>query len=118
MWYSSIKVGIIDIDMEHSNIDTMLQLYFADRIPESYLKQIIVSLINHFDHEEEIITDLGHTFPETHKQEHAHLKEILEEKLLDWEADKLDGKEFADELRVLLLRHVIEFDVFLGETSV
>ncbi|MCK5913950.1 MAG: hypothetical protein KAG12_08710 [Desulfuromusa sp.] len=117
MWYSSIKVGITEIDMDHSNVDTMLQLYFADRIPKSYLKQIIASLINHFDHEEEIIVRLGHEFPAEHKLEHARLTKQLEEMLADWEADRLDGKEFAEAVRALLLLHVVEFDVPLGKTS-
>ena len=118
MWYGSIKVGITEIDMDHSNIDIMLQLYFADRIPKSYLKQIIASLIKHFDHEEEVIAGLGHEFPVEHKQEHARLTKQLEKMVADWEADKLDGKEFAEAVRALLLLHAVEFDVPLGKTSV
>lgn len=118
MWYSSIKVGITEIDMDHSNIDTMLQLYFANRIPKTYLKQIITSLISHFDHEEEIITNLGRKFPAEHKQEHTRLTNLLKTMLADWEAGKLAGKEFAEEGRTLLLLHVVDFDVPLGEPSI
>ena len=104
--------------MDHSNIDTMLQLYFADRIPKAYLKQIIVSLIAHLDHEEEIIISLGRKFPPEHKLEHIRLANWLKTMLADWEADKLDGNEFAEEVRTLLLLHVAEFDIPLGEPSV
>ena len=117
MWYSSIKVGITEIDMDHSNIDTMFQLYFAGRIPKAYLKQIISSLIRHFDHEEEIITGLGREFPAVHKLEHTNLTKRLRAMLADWKTDKLDGKEFAEKVRALLLLHVAEFDIHLGEST-
>ena len=117
MWYSATKVGIIEIDMDHSNVDTMLQLYFSDKIPKTYLEQIIASLIRHFDHEEKIIASLGQEFPTSHKLEHAHLTELLETKLTDWKAKKIDGKDLAEEIRSLLLLHVAEFDVHLGEST-
>ncbi len=117
MWYSATQIGITEIDMDHSNIDTMLQLFFSDRIPQSYLEQIIRSLIRHFDHEEEVIAGLGREFPDGHKQEHARLVQLLEEKLVAWKDGSLDGKAFAEEVRSLLLLHVVEFDALLGEPA-
>jgi len=117
MWYSSVKVGIAEIDMDHSNIDSMLQLYFADRIPENYLGQILSSLIRHFTFEEEVVAELGREFPPEHRQEHQRLVALLEEMTIDWQAGKIDGKMAAEEVRSLLLLHVTEFDVELGKTA-
>lgn len=117
MWYSTTKVGITEIDMDHSNIDTMLQLYFSDRIPKTYLEQIIRSLVRHFDHEEEVIAGLGREFPADHKLEHARLSQLLEEMLVAWKENKLDGNDSAEEVRSLLLLHVVEFDIQLGKSS-
>ncbi len=114
MWYSSVKVGITEIDMEHSNIDTMLQLYFSGRIPEAYLEQIIGSLIKHFRHEEEIIAALGHDFPIDHQREHLRLTRQLESMIADWKAGLLAGKKLAEDVRASLLLHVTEFDIALN----
>jgi len=116
MWYSSIKVGIAEIDMDHSNIDSMLQLYFADRIPKKYLGQILSSMIKHFSFEEDVVARLGHDFPADHHQEHQRLAQLLETMISDWQAGELDGQAVAEDVRALLLRHVTEYDIKLGET--
>ncbi len=117
MWYSATKVGITEIDMDHSNVDTMLQLYFSGRIPEAYLEQIIRNLIKHFDREEEVVAGLGREFPADHKREHARLTQLLEKRLVDWKADQLEGNELAEQVRSLLLLHVVDFDVALAKPS-
>ena len=118
MWYSSIKVGIVEIDMDHYNIDTMLQLYSSDRIPESYLPQIIRALIKHFDTEEGIIDRMGREFPQDHKAEHANLAKALAAKLANYQAGDFDGKDLVEEVRQSLLLHVAEFDVLLGDGDI
>lgn len=115
MWYSSVKVGIVEIDMDHYNIDTMLQLYSTDRIPKSYLPQIINALIKHFDTEEGIIDRMGHEFPQDHKIEHDNLAKGLKAKLVNYQAGDFDGKDFVEEVREILLLHVAKFDVLLGD---
>jgi len=117
MWYSSVKVGIAEIDMDHSNIDSMLQLYFADRIPRNYLGQILSSLIKHFTFEEEVVARLGHEFPPEHKQEHHRLIDLLEDMIIRWQTGEIDGKTVAEEVRSLLVLHVTEYDVELGKTT-
>lgn len=114
MWYSATKVGIMDIDMDHSNLDTMLQLYFSGRAPESWLKNIIEALIGHFVKEEKIIVRMGREFPAEHRIEHQRLTEILESRLEQWQAGQLEGKKIAEEIRTLLLSHVTDFDVHLN----
>ena len=114
MLYSSVKVGIIEIDLDHYNIDTMLRLYSSGRVPTFYLPQIINGLIKHFVNEEEIIAAMGHEFPEDHKSEHARLTQVLESKLADWKDGKYDGQKFVEEVREILLLHVTEYDLLLG----
>ncbi len=117
MWYSSIKVGIVEIDMDHYNIDTMLQLYSSDRVPEFYLPQIINGLIKHFDTEEKIIAGMGREFPAEHKIEHSRLIQLLNDKLAIWKDGDLVGKDFVEQVREILLLHVTEYDVLLGNNN-
>lgn len=115
MWYSATKVGILEIDMDHSNIDTMLQLYFHQQAPSGFLENIVDGLIRHFVHEEDIIDRLGHPFPEGHKIEHQRLTGILQERIADWKAGSVEGTALAEEIRSLLLLHVAEYDVKLAD---
>ena len=117
MWYSATRVGILEIDMDHGNIDTMLQLYFAGKVPEAFLENIFTGLVRHFEHEERIIAELGRTFPADHSAEHKRLQALLAVLLDDWRAAKLTGKELAERLRAMLLFHVTEFDVKLRPDS-
>ena len=117
MWYSRIKVGILEIDMDHCNIDTMLQLYFAGTVTEAYLENVIDALIAHFGHEEDVIVQMGLTFPEEHRVEHQRLIRFLESLIDQWKAGKADGKSLADDVRTLLLHHVSEYDVKLSATA-
>lgn len=117
MWYGETRVGIMEIDMDHSNVDTMLQLYFAGRTPESYLENIIDGLIRHFSHEENIIARLGRQFPAEHKAEHQRLTPLLNGMVADWNAGKIEGKDVAEEARALLLIHVAEFDLKLNSSN-
>ena len=117
MWYSATKVGILEIDMDHHNIDMMLQLYFSGRCPDSSLSAVIDGLCTHFLHEEQIIADLGRTFPEEHQQEHERLTAILKEMGSDLEEGTLEGMELAEKIREILLIHVDKFDAPLGQNS-
>lgn len=117
MWYSKIKVGILEIDMDHNNIDTMLQLYFAGTVTEAYLENVIDALIAHFDHEEQVIVQLGRAFPPEHKAEHERLVRLLETLIDEWKAKKIDGQELAENVRNVLMLHVAEFDIKLGTAN-
>lgn len=116
LWYSATQVGIVDIDLDHHNIDIMLQLYFTGNCPESALLAIIDGLTNHLPHEEKIIADLGRSFPEDHKREHERLTVELEKMKIQWEAGEIEGQRLAESIREILLFHVSNFDVFLGKT--
>lgn len=86
MWYSATKVGIMEIDMDHSNVDTMLQLYFSGQPPKAYLENIIDGLIRHFAHEEKVIVRLGQDFPVEHIAEHQRLTEVLKKMVAQWKS--------------------------------
>jgi hemerythrin len=74
-------------------------------------------LIRHFIHEEKIIDRLGLEFPEEHKTEHVRLTGLLEKRIADWKSGRLDGKDIAEEVRALLLIHVVEYDIKLTKTD-
>lgn len=113
MWYSTTKIGIMEIDMDHSNVDTMLQLYSHGQAPQGYLGNIVDGLIRHYSHEEEVIVRMGYQFPQNHSDEHARLASLLKRRVDDWKNDRVDGKDLAEEIRAILLLHVAEFDVEL-----
>lgn len=115
MWYSATKVGIMEIDMDHGNVDTMLELYTKDQAPQNYLENIVDGLIRHYGHEEEVIVRLGYEFPQNHREEHARLAKHLRSRIEDWKKGGIDGKDLAEEIRVILLLHVTEFDVRLAD---
>jgi hemerythrin len=114
MWYGSTRVGILDIDADHANIDTMLQLYFSGVVDESYLEKIILGLFRHFDHEIKVVEALGGTFPQRHRDEHQRLKDYLSRALATVKSGGLGGQALADEVRGLLLLHVVDFDLELA----
>lgn len=115
MWYSTTKVGIMDIDMDHSNVDTMLQLYFHEQVPQNFIVNIVEGLIKHFTHEEEIVEKMGFDFPRDHRDEHERLTKVLLERVDDWNAGSVGGKDLAEEIRSVLLLHVAEFDIKLAD---
>ena len=113
MWYGSAKVGIPEIDLEHSNLDTMLQLYFSGAVPETYLENIVIGVERHFEHEAQLIEELGATFPPEHRVAHQGICEKLERRLREVSANLVDGGVVAEEIRALLLLHVVEYDIEL-----
>ena len=113
MWYGATQIGIYEIDMDHQNIDTMLEMCLTGHVPETVLKNTIVGLIRHLKHEEEVIAEMGYDFPADHRIEHDQLAEHCLALQDDWEAEKITGKELAEALRVKLLLHVTEFDLKL-----
>lgn len=115
MWYSATKIGIMEIDMDHSNVDTMLQLYLDGQTPREYLGDIVDGLIRHYSHEEEVIGDMGYQFPQAHLDEHVRLTNLLKKRVDDWKNDRIEEKDLAEEVRAILLLHVAEFDVKLTD---
>jgi hemerythrin len=113
MWYGSTKVGILDIDTDHGNIDMMLQLYYSGDVDDNYLEDIVFGLYRHFDHEINVIESLGGIFPQSHKEEHQRLKDHLSLSLDDVKSGKIAGRVLAEEIRSLLLLHVVDFDLEL-----
>lgn len=115
MWYSSTQVGISEIDMDHQNIDAMLQLCFSGHVPEAVLENVITGLFRHFEHEEAVIKEMGFEFPSAHHEEHAALSKYIRAMQADWQSGKISGKELAEALRLKLFLHVSEFDLKLKD---
>jgi hemerythrin-like metal-binding protein len=115
MWYSATKIGIAAIDMEHSNIDTMLSMILLNSVDSQLIGKLIEALIRHFQNEEEIIRKKGQAFPENHLAEHEKLKDALLIKKQLWEVGELDPLELAQEIKQCLISHVTEFDKLLGQ---
>ena len=113
MWYSTTQVGIYEIDMDHQNIDTMLEMCLSGHFPEDVLENTIIGMVRHFRHEEDVITAMGHEFPADHHHEHEQLAKDFLALQKDWQAGKITGKELAEALRVKLLVHVTEYDLKL-----
>ncbi len=113
MWYGATKVGILEIDMDHNNVDLLLMHYFSSPENERYLEQIVQGLLRHFDHEVHVIESLGGEFPQKHRDEHQRLSTFLNKALDEVRLGKRSGHSLAEEIRSLLLLHVVDFDIEL-----
>ncbi len=114
MWYGATKVGILEIDVDHNNVDLLLLHYFSSPENEGYLEQIVQGLIRHFDHEIHVIESLGGQFPQKHRDEHQRLSNLLQNALDEVGQGKRSGHSLAEEIRSILLLHIIDFDIELA----
>ncbi len=115
MWYSATKIGIHAIDLDHANLDFMLTLAMHQEVDENFLDDLVKALASHFLHEQQVIEDLGRSFPQYHLNEHAKLNLLFKEYQAEWRQNRLSTEDFAQRLKQSLLLHVSEFDLKLTE---
>lgn len=113
MWHSAAKIGVNEIDMGHANIDYVIRAISNDCGSESLVKQLVPAFIAHIKHEEKTIERMGHEFPDDHRKEHMLLAIVLRSLESDLNENKIDTYKFAQEIRTMLVLHVLDFDVKL-----
>ena len=110
MWYSKFSTGILEVDNQHGNIDSVTILYENDNDSaneQKWLDMIINTVRLHFEFEE---TLLSKKIPPEHKEEHLELNEQLRVLLQRREKQEISKLDVIGSIRGLLLSHVTEFN--------
>ena len=110
MWYSKFSTGILEVDNQHGNIDSLTILYENDKDSaneQKWLDMIFNTIRLHFEFEEVL---LSKKMPPEHKAEHLELNEHLKVILDKREKQEISKLDVINSIRGLLISHVTEFD--------
>lgn len=111
MWYSIYKIGDVDIDMQHSNIDYMLSsLPQNDQELRPALCSLIDALADHFDQEEQIADERHYNMDDAHRKQHQVLKMQLNKTKKELIKPGTDISAIPSMLQEILNLHIIEYD--------
>lgn len=104
--YGLKKIGILEIDLDHSNIDKFLTTAMEVGFEEKSFDKLCNAIIDHFEHEENICKRLKLNMTDEHLEEHRRLTQVL--KNLSY-SDKSE-EEYLLFFKCLLINHVNEYD--------
>ncbi len=110
MWYSKFSTGILEVDNQHGNIDSVTILYEKDKDSaneQKWLDMIFNTIRLHFEFEEVL---LGRKMPLEHLAEHRELTEQLQVILAKREKQEISKLDVISSIHGLLISHVTEFD--------
>ncbi len=118
MRYSSYKIGILEIDVQHSNIDYLLTELAKDglekEISEEKFELSRNALVHHFDFEEKWSQTNNKNFDTDHLKSHKELLEKLNELHNQFTKNKLSVCEISLTMKMELLKHVQNHVMRLG----
>jgi hemerythrin len=109
MWYSRFSTGVLEVDNQHGNIDSVTILYKNDKDPlneKKWLDMIFNTIRLHFEFEEVIFSDI---MPPEHLTEHLELTKHLKVILAKREKQEISKPDLINRIRGLLISHVTEF---------
>lgn len=115
MWYSKFSTGILEVDNQHGNIDSVTILYENDpdsADEEKWLGMIFDTIRLHFEFEEILF---GSRMPVEHKTEHIVLIEHIKKIVGKRKQQKISKSDLINTIRGLLVSHVTEFDLKFKE---
>jgi hemerythrin len=110
MWYSKLSTGILEVDNQHGNIDSVTILYENDKDAvneQKWLDMIFKTIRLHFEFEEVFFSK---KMPPEHVAEHLELTEHLQVILAKREKQEISKSDVISSIRGLLISHVMEFD--------
>ncbi len=118
MRYSSYKIGILEIDVQHSNIDYLLTELAKDglekEISEEKFELSRNALVHHFDFEEKWSQTNNKNFDTDHLKSHKELLEKLNELHTQFTKNELSVCEISLTMKMELLKHVQNHIMRLG----
>ncbi|MCP4268287.1 MAG: hypothetical protein GY777_22385 [Candidatus Brocadiaceae bacterium] len=118
MRYSSYKTGILEIDIQHSNIDFLLSELAKEGLGKEVKEKSYETLKNalslHFSFEEKWAQKNNRNFDSDHKNSHKKLLEKLGEFGNQYTSKKLNMYEISLAFQMELLKHVQDHDMKLG----
>ncbi len=119
MKYSSYKTGILEIDIQHSNIDFLLSELakeeLENRAKEDIYEILKEALVFHFDFEEEWSKTNKKKFDSDHRKSHKELLKKLDEWKTQYTKKKMNMYEIGLAISMMLVKHVQDHDVKLKE---
>ena len=117
MRYSSYKIGILEIDVQHANIDFFLTELVEDglekKVTEQKFEIVRNALAHHFDFEEKWAQTNNKVFDSDHLESHKELLEKLNDLYYQYTNNKLNMCEISLTLKMELLKHVQDHDMRL-----
>ncbi len=119
MRYSSYTTGILEIDIQHANIDFILSELAKEGLGEEIKEKSYATLKNalalHFDFEEEWARKNNRNFDSDHKDSHNKLLEKLNEFGNQYTNKRLNMYEISLAFQMDLLKHMQDHDMKLKE---
>ena len=117
MRYSSYKIGILEIDIQHSNIDYLLTELAKDglekEVSEEKFELLRNALVHHFDFEEKWSQTNNKNFDTDHLESHKKLLEKLNGLHNQFAKKELSLCEISLSMKMELLKHVQNHDMRL-----
>lgn len=117
MRYSSYKIGILEIDIQHSNIDYLLTELAKEGLEkeanEEKFELLRNALVHHFDFEEKWSQTNNKNFDTDHLKSHKKLLEKLNELHCQFTENELNMCEISLAMKMELLKHVQNHDMRL-----
>jgi hemerythrin-like metal-binding protein len=118
MRYSSYKTGILEIDIQHVNIDFLLSELTKEEL-ENKAKEKIYEVLKdtlalHFDFEEEWAKTNNKEFDPEHQKSHKELLEKLNEMKIQYTNKELNMYEISLTFKMALVKHVQDHDIKLN----
>ena len=117
MRYSSYKTGILEIDIQHANIDFLLSELAKEELEDKAKEEIYEilkdTLAFHFDFEEEWTKTNNKNFDPDHQKSHKELLEKLNKLKIQYTNKKLNMYEISLALKMELMKHVQDHDMKL-----
>ncbi len=119
MRYSSYKTGILEIDIQHANIDFILSELANEGLGEEIKEKSYATLKNalslHFNFEEKWAQKKNRNFDSDHKNSHEKLLEKLNGLGNQYTNKKLNMYEISLAFQMDLLKHMQDHDMKLKE---
>ncbi len=114
MWHTYYSTGDRQIDEDHANIDSLLDLCGRQSDGWAHHARIVLDAFSrHMDTEEHICAARRFDMTEEHRGEHIYLKSKLQEMRQQIDNGELGKSLFVDFTRKMLLFHVSYFDLDL-----
>ncbi len=117
MRYSSYKIGILEIDVQHANIDYLLTELAKEGlekgVSEEKFELLRNALVHHFDFEEKWAQTNNKNFDAEHLKSHKKLLEKLNDLSAQFTKKELNMCEISLTMKMELLKHVQNHDMRL-----
>jgi hemerythrin len=118
MKYSSYKIGVLEIDVQHANIDYLLTELAKDGLDKEVSKEkfelLKNALVHHFDFEEKWSQTNNKNFDVDHLKSYKKLLEKLNERYNQFTKNELNMCEISLTMKMELLKHVQNHDMGLN----